>query len=160
MILRKARQRRSGAHTVEFAVIAPVVFFLVFAIIEGSTVIFEYEEVASLTREGARWASVHGYQYQLNNNAAKTTASDVYTNAIQPHAVMLVLNNVNGSGPLAYSVSWQDAGQSEFYYDSTSNTFKQNFVTVTVTYKWSAIANLFPVSSMSLRSTTTMPISN
>jgi hypothetical protein len=47
---------------VEFALVAPVFFLLLFAVIEGGRFIFYYETLANATREGARYAIVHGWK--------------------------------------------------------------------------------------------------
>ena len=49
-----------GQAMVEFALIAPLFFFLLFAIIEGGRFVFYYEMLSSATREGARYAIIHG----------------------------------------------------------------------------------------------------
>ena len=56
-----ARKPRRGQAMVEFALIAPLFFFLLFAIIEGGRFVFYYEMLSSATREGARYAIIHGY---------------------------------------------------------------------------------------------------
>ncbi len=38
--------------------------------------IYRYQQVASLAREGARYASVHGSQYAADTGNAAATASD------------------------------------------------------------------------------------
>jgi hypothetical protein len=45
---------------VEFALVAPIFFLLLFAIIEGGRFIFFYQALNNATREGARYAIVHG----------------------------------------------------------------------------------------------------
>jgi TadE-like protein len=45
---------------VEFALVAPMFFILLFAIIEGARFVFYSEMLNSATREGARYAIVHG----------------------------------------------------------------------------------------------------
>lgn len=60
-IHRRARSRRSrGQALVEFALVAPLFFLLVFAIIEAGRFILYYETLSNATREGARYAIVHG----------------------------------------------------------------------------------------------------
>jgi hypothetical protein len=55
------RARSSGGQAlVEFALVAPLFFLLVFAIIEGGRFILYYETLNNATREGARYAIVHG----------------------------------------------------------------------------------------------------
>ena len=49
-----------GQAMVEFALVAPIFFLLLFAIVEGGRFIFYYETLNNATREGARFAIVHG----------------------------------------------------------------------------------------------------
>jgi len=49
-----------GQAVTEFALVAPLFFLLVFAIIEGGRFILYYETLSNATREGARYAIVHG----------------------------------------------------------------------------------------------------
>jgi hypothetical protein len=51
-----------GQALVEFALVAPVFFLLLFAVIEGGRFILYYETLANATREGARYAIVHGWK--------------------------------------------------------------------------------------------------
>src|SRR5437016_2554104 len=103
MLLRSSRQqgRRRGAYAVEFAIVSQILFLFIFAHIMGGMAIFDYVQTVNLAREGARWASVHGWQWQQdqiaagNTTTAVTTSSDVYTNAIAPRTVGLDTNNVN-----------------------------------------------------------------
>src|SRR2546426_9341648 len=108
MILRRTNIHR-GHYAVEFAIVAPLFLMLVFAFILGGILIFNYQQMAALSREGARWASVHGYDYrfekdQADGNAYNTTpvitATDVYNNAIGPKTTTLNTTNVNNGGPL------------------------------------------------------------
>jgi hypothetical protein len=56
----KQREPRRGQAMVEFALVAPVLFLLLFGIIEGGRFILYYETLNNATREGARYAIVHG----------------------------------------------------------------------------------------------------
>jgi hypothetical protein len=51
-----------GQALVEFALVAPVFFLLLFAVIEGGRFILYYETLANATREGARYGIVHGWK--------------------------------------------------------------------------------------------------
>jgi len=56
-----ARRRRStGQALAEFALVAPIFFLLLFMIIEGGRFILFYQALNNATREGARYAIVHG----------------------------------------------------------------------------------------------------
>jgi hypothetical protein len=52
--------RRRGQALVEFALVAPIFFLLLFMIIEGGRFVFFYEVLNNATREGARYAIIHG----------------------------------------------------------------------------------------------------
>ena len=156
MRIRRTSLRRRGASLVEFAVIAPAVLILVVGLIVMGFGIFRHHEVASLAREGARWASVHGGQYTQENNPPSqnlpfTTADDVYQKAILPKAVSL------DSARLNVQVTWDDAMEMPTYLDYTRNppAWKTNIVTVTVTYQWIPEALL---GGMTLSSTAKMPV--
>jgi Flp pilus assembly protein TadG len=58
--LATARGRASAQALVEFALVAPIFFLLLFAIIEGGRFMLYYETLNNATREGARYAIVHG----------------------------------------------------------------------------------------------------
>jgi Flp pilus assembly protein TadG len=52
--------RSRGQALVEFAIVAPVFFLLLFAIIEAGRFILYYETLNNATREGTRYAIVNG----------------------------------------------------------------------------------------------------
>jgi hypothetical protein len=58
-----SRARRGGSigqALAEFALVAPIFFLLLFGIIEGGRFILFYQTLNNATREGARYAIVHG----------------------------------------------------------------------------------------------------
>jgi hypothetical protein len=125
---------------VESALVYPVVFLFMLGLVSGGMGIFRYQEVASLAREGSRWAALHGSLYSQETGKAAATPQDVYTNAILPRAVGLDLSK------LSYTVTWNPNNQPP---DST--------VTVTVFYQW--IPEVFLFGNFTLSSTSTMPMS-
>jgi Flp pilus assembly protein TadG len=136
--MRRNPHRRRGTHVVECAVVFPLVFLLLLGLIVGGLGVFRYQEVASLAREGARYASVRGYQYQQTTSRPAATATDVYDNAILPRAVILNPSDLN------YSVTWNPDNR------------QGSTVTVQVSYQWVPEAYL---GGITLSSTSTMPIS-
>jgi len=58
----RVRRRRGsiGQALAEFALVAPIFFLLLFGIIEGGRFILFYQALNNATREGARYAIVHG----------------------------------------------------------------------------------------------------
>jgi hypothetical protein len=105
-----------------------------------------------MAREGARWASVHGWQYNQDTGNATATPQSIYTNAIQPHAAPLdtsgmSFNSSGGQGTsLDFTVTWLNSNQKTKNWDSTNQVWMMNTVTVTVTYTWAPQLYLGPVT--------------
>jgi Flp pilus assembly protein TadG len=132
-----ARPRR-GITLVESALILPVFFLLVIGMIVAGLGVFRYEEVASLSREGSRWASVHGNTYAQATGNSPATAEDVYNQAILPNVVAL------DQSKLTYAVTWSPDNR------------QGSRVTVQVKYHWVPEAFL---GGMDLASTSTAIVS-
>lgn len=101
--------------------------------------VFRYQEVASLARESARWASVRGLQYQNATGEWAATPKDVYEKVIKPRAKLV------NADTLAYTVTWNP--------DDKRQGAK---VTVTITYHW--VPEAF-FGGIDLTSTSTMLVS-
>ena len=129
--MRLRHLRRSGTSIVECAVVSPLVFIFVMALIIGAIGIFRYQEVASLARRGARYAIVHGTQYAATSGNPAATPQDVYENAIKPNAVGFDMSK------LSCTVSW-DRSNAPTYATNVNGQVvaTQNTVTVTVSYVW------------------------
>jgi Flp pilus assembly protein TadG len=149
MILRHKR-RRHAATIVEFAIVAPITFLLVLGLVIGAMGIFRYQQMARLSRDASRWASVHGTQYAAATNNPPATATDVYNQVIAPNATGLDLSE------LTYSVTW-NTDNSPFHTVTVNGTTQNvaNTVTVTLTYQWIPEAYLGGIT-MSTTSVTVM----
>ena len=123
--------RRRGATVVECAIIYPITFLLMLGLIIGGLGVFRYQEISSVAREGARWASVHGYQSAAEASSTgvgtPTTASDVYTNAIKPQADASSLSPAIDNKKISSSTGTDANGGAT--------------VSVTVTYDFNLITN-------------------
>jgi|SoiMethySBSTD1v2_1073268.scaffolds.fasta_scaffold864457_2 Flp pilus assembly protein TadG len=117
MRLRKQTERRSGSAVVEAAIVLPVALFLIYVIFSGALMVLVTDEVATASREGARFASVHGQQYQSTTKRPAATADDIKA---------YVLNQGVTLDPslMTVNVSW-----------NASNRM-WNYVTVEVRYQW------------------------
>jgi Flp pilus assembly protein TadG len=135
--MRTRPARRPGVTVVEGAIVYPVVLVLMLVFIVGAMGLFRYQQVASLARQGARYASVHGYQYSLDNKLPAATADDI-RNVIVANAV----NLDTSPSALQVTVTWNTDNQQYHTVTVTdANGFQNvtpvlNTVTVTVTYYW------------------------
>jgi Flp pilus assembly protein TadG len=149
--MRRAPQRRSGATVVECAVVYPVVFLLVLGLLIGAAGIFRYSQLADLSREAARYASVHGAEYASEMKVTAPTPAEIYNNIVLPRAVGFDTSQLN------YSITY-NTSNSPYYtiLDSSNNVIPiQNTVTVTLTYQW--IPEGF-LGGVTLSSTSVMPM--
>src|SRR5262245_23318657 len=105
MIRRRTTARR-GAVLAECALIYPVMFLLLLAIILLGLSVFRYQQMAHISREASRWASVHGGKFAEENNTTPASAQDVFDKAVVPYAAGL------GTGGMNYTVA----------RDTTANT--------------------------------------
>lgn len=140
------RRRPRGATTVEFAATCPIALFLIFATLVGALGAFRYQQVASLAREGARWASVHGAEYESQTGKPAATAEDVFNKAILPSAVTL------DPDKLSYTVTWNTSNEPLTVHEDVQQP-TGNTVTVSVSYVWFPEAYL--VGPFTLTSTST-----
>jgi Flp pilus assembly protein TadG len=150
--MRQAPQRRSGATVIECAFIYPTLFLLVLGLMIGARGMFCNSQLASLAREGARYASVHGGQYAREMNVTAPTPDDIFNNVIAPMAAGF------DSTQIGYSITYNTSNWPyHTTLDSNSNVVPiQNTVTVTLTYVWVPEAFL---GGITLSATSVMPMS-
>jgi len=141
---------RRGAVTLEYAVVVPLFFFLVLAMVVGGLGVFQSNQIGWLTWEAARWAAVHGGQYAQDTGQPAASPSDVYNNVILPQSSLL------DPSKLTYSVTWDDPGEMPTYLDSNNNP-QTNRVHVTISYQWLPTMLL---GGMTLSSTAEMELYN
>ena len=150
--MRRAPQRRSGTTLVECAFVYPVLFLLILGLLVGAGGIFRYSQLASLAREGARYASVHGGQYAQEMNVTAPTQDQIFNNVIAPMAAGFDTTQIG------YSITYNTSNWPyHTTLDSNNNVIPiQNTVTVTLTYQWLPEAFL---GGVTLSSTSVMPMS-
>ncbi len=179
---RSDRTRRRGVSVLECAIVYPLVFLLLLGLMIGGMGVFRYQEVASLARAAARYASTHGAQYRKDTGEAVGTAGsnslglqngllwyqadptaasgsdttwigDIYDSAVRPNLVAL------DPASLTVQVGWpQVKTPSGAISLNAPDNWPGSSVTVTVSYQW--IPNLYLVGPFTLTSTSTMPITN
>jgi Flp pilus assembly protein TadG len=150
--MRISRKRREAATALECAVIAPVVFLLLLGVVIVGMGIFRYQQMASLSRDAARYASVHGTQYARETGNPAPTPTDIYNRVIAPGA--------DGLDPtlLTYSITYNTSNDPYHTVTVNGNVVPiDNTVRVTLTYQW--FPEAFFVGPFTLTSTSEMPMS-
>jgi Flp pilus assembly protein TadG len=167
MFTSRNRRQRRGSTTVEFAIVAPVVFLVILAQIVGGMGVFRYLEVARLARDGARYASTHGGLYQ-QEGIADRTGQPAIANSEDLHAYLVPKTVLLDAENLQIGVTWTAPGSYSprnmpTYVDMNPDlippgqTVIGNNVIVTVSYQW--IPEVFKIGPFTLKSTSEMPMS-
>jgi hypothetical protein len=140
MLLRSTRRRRA-ASLAESVITYSVVFMLTLGTTIVAMGVFSYQQVAALAREGARWASVHGGQYNAETGNAMATQTSIYNTAILPKAVGLDTSQLSATASWTYP--------NELPIQLVNGAVVTNQVTVTVTYNWNPLLYLGTVTLQS-----------
>lgn len=140
MYARRQGQRRRGSQALEAAIVFPVLLFLFLALIIGGFAVFRYQQVALLSQEASRWASVRGADYQKDADQPSPTQDDILRQAVLPFAGGM------DASQLSVRVQWVDQGDATVqdwdaapkYVKSLTPTgeYVTNSVRVTVAYTW------------------------
>jgi Flp pilus assembly protein TadG len=119
----------AGQALVEFALVAPILFLLLFAIIEGARLIYHYEVLNNATREGVRYAIVHG-----ENSNDPATPEDVEDAVIDA----------------AFALAGDDLGVTTVYDgpNGPGSTKRGSHVTVTLEFTYQPLMPLLPPVSI------------
>lgn len=158
---------RKGVTALEFAVVAPVVLFIILALVVGGVAIHRYQEVSYLAREATRYASTHGGQYKLDGIPTSSGVPSVESDSdIRTYILtrVAILNPTNLTATISWSSPATLSPRNMPTYVDTDPTLVppgqkliQNYVTVTVSYQW--MPELFLVGPINLSSTSTIPMS-
>src|SRR5262245_46773035 len=150
--MRLRRLPRPAATLVECAIIYPITFLILIGLLVGSMGMFRYQEMASLSREAARYASVHGTDYARDTGTTAPTPEQIYQAVVVPQAVNLDLER------LSYSITYDQSNAPTSVKVASGNVQPYtNKVKVTLTYQWIPEAFL---GGITLTSTAELPMSH
>lgn len=158
------RIRASGQAIVEFALVAPVFFLILFGIIEAGRFIVYYETLSNAAREGTRYAIVHG-------------SNSFCPSGPMPPGVAPPLGCYDGSGAnvaqrvkdsafgmLGTSVSvwscWGDLQPDGTCTASGLGNGREAPVTVRASYTYRTLVPLVPLPSITVNGESTLVINN
>lgn len=135
-MIRQFRKTRVGQNLVEFALIGPIFFLLVFGILEGGRLIWTYHTVSNATKEGARFATVRGSGSNLPD--APATAGSIEN-------VMVDRSTGLNNEQLHVTMTLLDGDMSDQSRFRIESTYEHNFV----------LAAMFGMSGIDLHASST-----
>ena len=162
-MLYRSRSRRSGAAAVEGALIMSAMLMLTLGMIIGAMGVYRYNELAHLSHDCARFASVHGTTYASENSAAIAASTTGYPtvdltylqNYVKNRAVLcksskfttISIQVVSSSGSADWSLT----------NNAITSNGDQNLVQVKLVYAWTPEA--WFTQSVNLTHTAVLPMS-
>lgn len=142
-----AGRRPRGQTLVEFAFVAPVFFFMIFAIIDFGRYVYYVQIINNAAREGARYAIVHGdNSFQPTGPGADDPKIESvvknYAVGVIGNSAVLDINSVWGTPP------------------GTPSNHRGQKVTVTVAYDFHPIIPLVPIPGITIKGESSLVINN
>jgi Flp pilus assembly protein TadG len=150
MIALHRRRRSRGQAMVEFAMVAPIFFLLLFALIDFGRYVYYVQVLNNAAREGARYAIVHGSLSLAPTGPAApgTTSTDPSGNKVIQVVRSNAVGVVGDSTTLAIVPTWDP------------NNGRESTVTVTVTYSFRSVIPLVPLPPITIQGASTLVINN
>ena len=172
MPLRSRHRRSRGQAMVEFALIAPLFFFLLFSIIEFGRAVYYIQMLNNAAREGARYAIVHGANSKSDSGPLPATeiadgrspndptGANVVA-ATKSAAIAIIDSASNGFGvDVRWCANDGDTADCPGTYGDGDNSRNQT-VRVTVTYTFQPmIAGVVPLPTFTMTGGSTLVINN
>ena len=150
----------AGQALVEFALVAPVFFLILFAIIEGGRFMVYYETLSNAPREGARFAIVNG----SNSLLCPTGPAEPPGWSCDPSGATVearVRNTALGIPPAQVTVGrhWMDGDDTDGDIDDGFNS-RGYRVLVTAAYTYSPLIPIVPLPGITVSAESTLVINN
>jgi hypothetical protein len=146
-----ARRRRSrGQALVEFAIVAPMFFLVLFAVVEAGRFMLYYETLNNATREGARYAIVNGA-----NTLGCPTGPPAPGSTPCDEAGDDVVQRVREA---AFGVLGAGVIVTPIWHDPADNG-RGSTITVTATYTYASIIPL-PLPSITVEAESSLVVNN
>ena len=144
----------------EFALVAPIFFLLLFAIVEGGRFVFFYETLANSTREGARFAIVNGSNSLIcpTGPAEPPGVSCDPSGARVEQRVRATAVGIPGTS-IAVGRHWMDGDDADGDIDDGFNS-RGYRVLVTATYTYRPLIPIVPLPPITVSAESTLVVNN
>jgi hypothetical protein len=138
-----------------------VLFQLLFGVLIGGILIFNYQEVAWLSREASRYASVHGSGYAQQTGNPSPTKANILSKVVLPVAATLDPNQLTVQiylvdGVTGVATDWDSSNKAP-YTTATGGGNVANRVRVQVSYQFAS--PIFFTAPIPMQSISEVPMS-
>jgi Flp pilus assembly protein TadG len=145
---RRARSRPTsrGQALVEFALVAPLFFLMLFAIIDFGRYVYYVQILNNAAREGARYAIVHGALSLAPTGPPDDPSGAAVKDVVRRYATGVI--GMEDAAVLDIAATWDP--------DNT----RDNPVTVAVTYQFRSVMPLVPIPAVAVKGESTLVVNN
>lgn len=162
----RRRPGRRGQALTEFALVAPLFFFLLFSIIEFGRVVYYIQILNNAAREGARYAIVHGAEgspvsgpRQDGEPSDDPTGENIKT-TVKSYAVAII-----DSGPADYTVdvkwcSTPECPNTNAVGQGDGTNARSQTVKVEVRYNFRPLLGMVPIPTFTLTGGSTLVVNH
>jgi Flp pilus assembly protein TadG len=133
--------RRRGQALVEFVLVAPIFFLILFAIIDFGRYVYYVQTINNAAREGARYAIVHGY----DSIAPSGPGDDA---AVKSTVRRYLIGVVGDASTPTITPTWDP------------NNRREARVTVNVSYQFHSVIPIVPIPPIVINGASTLVINN
>jgi Flp pilus assembly protein TadG len=149
----RRKHRERGSATAETALVIAVALMLVLGIMVFSLVMFDYHTVASMARQGARWAMVRGATCTQSGEVGEASCPATAAQ-IESYVQSLALGNMTPSS-VTVTPTWSAENGCSGY---ANNNGPGCLVQITVSYPFTFSVPLVPIpkAGITLSSTSSM----
>ena len=146
---RRRRDRTRAQALVEFALVAPIFFLMLFGIIDFGRYIYYVQVLNNAAREGARYAIVHGAE-----GIPSTGPPDDPSGTAVKATVKNYLVGVIDGGALTITPTWtSQAGM-------PAPNIRGTLVTVHIDYQFRSVIPIVPIPPLTVQGDSTLVINN
>ncbi len=143
--------RSRGQALVEFSIVAPLFFLLLFAIIDFGRYVYYVQILNNAAREGARYAIVHGAASLSPTGPPNDPSGTAVIAVVRNYAIGVI--GIDDPSMLTITPTW---GTPPAVPDNDRGTT----VTVEVTYAFTSAIPLVPIPPVSVKGASTLVINN
>jgi Flp pilus assembly protein TadG len=149
--LRGASRRSRGQALVEFVIVAPIFFLILFAIIDFGRYVYYVEILNNAAREGTRYAIVHGAESLSPTGPPDDPSGAAVINVVREYAIGVI--GTEDASVLTITPIWGTP-------PATPDNDRGTKMTVEVTYAFHSVIPIVSIPAISVKGASTLVINN
>jgi Flp pilus assembly protein TadG len=143
--------RPRGQALVEFVIVAPIFFLILFAIIDFGRYVYYVQILNNAAREGTRYAIVHGAESLSPTGPPDDPSGAAVISVVRSYAIGVI--GIGDASVLTITPTWGTP-------PATPDNDRETKVTVEVTYAFRSVIPLVPLPTITVKGVSTLVINN